>query len=141
MTTRKKIAVPRYTHDEIRQCIALLEELLANHEEFIQLPNDQRIALLAVAGKLSHADKHEYRLRRNLRNRLRMQNIDAHERAARAATGIRAARTNKVFAVPPENLLRIEHAEAKYTHLLKARCCYVCKNEFRRLHFFYDSSI
>src|SRR5687768_9644437 len=136
MTTQKKIAAPRYTDDEIRQCIAVLEGLLANHEDFIQLTKEQRIALLVAAGKLSHPEKYEYRLRRNLRNRLKAQKIEARERAARAGTGIRAARTSPVFAAPPEAPPRIEEAGDQQAYLLNARACYVCKAEFRRLHFF-----
>jgi NAD(P)-dependent dehydrogenase (short-subunit alcohol dehydrogenase family) len=139
MTTQKKVAAPRYTHDEVQHCIALLEGLLASHEEFVQLPGDQKRALLTAAGKISHPGKHEYRLRRNLRNLLRKQNIEAHERTARAATGIRVARTKSVFTAPQEIPPQIEHAETKYTRLLNARSCYVCKVEFKRLHFFYDA--
>jgi NAD(P)-dependent dehydrogenase (short-subunit alcohol dehydrogenase family) len=139
MTIPNKIAAPRYTHEEIQRCIALLEGLHTSHEEYIQLPKDQRQALLTAAGKLSRPDKSEYRLRRNLRNLLKKQKTEAHERAARAKTGIRMARTSTVFTAPPEIQPRIEHAAAEYTELLNARSCYVCKVEFKRLHFFYDS--
>jgi NAD(P)-dependent dehydrogenase (short-subunit alcohol dehydrogenase family) len=139
LTNQKIIAAPRYTHDEIQGCIALLEGLLANHEEFIQVPKEQRQALLTVAGKLSHPDKAVYRLRRSLRHILEKQNIDKHERAARAATGIRAARTNKIFTAPQEIPTRVEQALGEYTELHNGRACYVCKVEFKRLHFYYDS--
>jgi NAD(P)-dependent dehydrogenase (short-subunit alcohol dehydrogenase family) len=139
LMTQKIIAAPRYTRDEIQGCIALLEGLLANHEEFIQVPKEQRQALLTVAGKLSHPDKTTYRLRRSLRHILEKQNIDKHERAARAATGIRAARTNKVFTAPQEIPTRKGQAMGEYTELINGRSCYVCKVEFKRLHFFYDS--
>jgi NAD(P)-dependent dehydrogenase (short-subunit alcohol dehydrogenase family) len=139
LTTQKKIAAPHYTHDEIQGCIALLEGLLASHEEFIQVPKEQRQALLTVTGKLSHPDKTVYRLRKNLRHVLEKQNIDTYERAARAATGIRAARTNKVFAAPQEIPTRMGQSPGEYTNLINGRSCYVCKIDFKRLHFFYDS--
>jgi NAD(P)-dependent dehydrogenase (short-subunit alcohol dehydrogenase family) len=139
MTAQNKIPAPRYTRDEIQRCIALLEGLLASHEEFVQLPEEQKVALLAAAGKLSHPGKNESRLRRNLRNRLKTQAVDAYERVARAATGIRQARTSAVFTAPQRVSPQIDHADGKYSDLLKPRACYVCKQEFKRLHFFYDS--
>jgi NAD(P)-dependent dehydrogenase (short-subunit alcohol dehydrogenase family) len=139
MTIPKKIPAPRYTPDEVARCIALLEGLLASHEEFIQLSEEQRVALLTAAGKLTQPEERAYRLRKNLRSRLKRQKIDAHERASKAATGIRAARTKTVFTAPPEVPPGTGPADAPYTELLNARSCYVCKTEFKRLHFFYDS--
>jgi len=139
LTIPEKIAPPKYTRDEIQRCIAMLEALHESHEEYIQIPKEQREALLTAAGKLARPGMEKYRLRRNLRNLLKKQTIEAHQRAARAATGIRAARINKVFAAPEEVAPRLEHAEAEYTELLVARSCYVCKADFKRLHFFYDA--
>jgi NAD(P)-dependent dehydrogenase (short-subunit alcohol dehydrogenase family) len=59
------------------------------------------------------------------------------DRAARAETVIRLARQAPVYTPPPQLPGRAAAAPAR--ELKNPRGCYVCKAEFRRLHFFYDS--
>ena len=71
--------------------------------------------------------------------------IVAKDRSARSSTGIREARKATVF-VAPVQLLTAQHEaqaaapqDAEQPSLETARNCYVCKAEFTKLHFFYDS--
>jgi NAD(P)-dependent dehydrogenase (short-subunit alcohol dehydrogenase family) len=59
------------------------------------------------------------------------------DRAARAATGIRAARAQSVFQTPQRQVQGATAGEG--ARLSTPRHCYVCKEDFVDLHFFYDS--
>ncbi len=133
----RRIPDPKYTQDEIRNCIAFLERLVSDGDELAQITREQRIALLAAAGRLSRPDKDEIRRRRKLSARVRIQKIDDHEREVRAATGIRSARTAQVFTAPKQITLQDSHF--KQLELINPRYCYVCKDKFTKVHFFYDS--
>jgi NAD(P)-dependent dehydrogenase (short-subunit alcohol dehydrogenase family) len=134
-----KIAVAKYSDEDIAGCIVLLEDLVKNSDLLLRLSEEQRIALMTAAGQLSRPDRNEIRKRRKDIRRMKRQAIVSHERRARAATGIRSAREALVFSAPAR--ITEEHADVKRENLeLKSpRNCYVCKTEYTRLHFFYDS--
>jgi hypothetical protein len=41
------------SHEDIEQCIALLNHLLAHTEDMYHIPADKRVELIVAAGKLS----------------------------------------------------------------------------------------
>lgn len=131
------------TQEEIAGCISILESMIENPEQFTSLPEDQRIALMAAAGKVSRPDLNDIRRRNREVKRGRRREITAHEKAVRAATGIRSAREAAVFTAPAmiENLKSGSDSaqEAENLELKSPRNCYVCKAEFTRLHHFYDT--
>jgi NAD(P)-dependent dehydrogenase (short-subunit alcohol dehydrogenase family) len=122
--------------DEVRRCTRLLETVVENRLLMLGLPDSDRIALLAAAGSLVHPDRDaKARLAKALR-RTRKETKRNHDRDIRATTEIRSMRRAAVFTAPqlppppsqgPERLLEVP------------RKCYVCKGEYRKLHFFYDS--
>jgi NAD(P)-dependent dehydrogenase (short-subunit alcohol dehydrogenase family) len=61
------------------------------------------------------------------------------DRETRAATEIRTARRAAVFVAPPRLVGGTDAVAAEGRELTKPRNCYVCKAEFRRVHFFYDA--
>ncbi|RQV92945.1 MAG: SDR family oxidoreductase [Calditrichaeota bacterium] len=124
--------------ETIKQSIALLEDLVNNKELFVNLPEEQRIALLKVTGKLSRPDRDEIRQRNKTVKSLRQKALVEKNRRAREATGIRAARQNPVFTAP-KPLKADSTKEVKTEELTSPRNCYICKKEYTRLHFFYDS--
>src|SRR5271163_1702401 len=91
---------PKYTKDQIQQCIYLLDDLVKNSVELAHLTKEQRIAILKAAGEISRPDRDEIRKRKKDRTRLKKQRIDDHERKIRRATGIRSARQTTVFMAP-----------------------------------------
>ena len=105
MTRAARMADAKYSSEDIAQCIDLLQDLIENSAELAHLPQDQRIALIVAAGRLSRPDKHEIRKRKNDSRRLERQKINDHERKLRAETGIRSARGAAVFTAPQKTAL------------------------------------
>src|ERR1039458_2949889 len=91
---------PKYSLEEIQNCVNLLEDLVKNSVELAHLSKDQRIAILKAAGEISRPDRDEIRKRKKDRIRLKKQRIDDHERKLRRTTGIRSARETLVFTAP-----------------------------------------
>ncbi len=122
-------------HD-IQKCIEILEALAVHQEHLDRLTEDQRVALMTAAGRLSRPAKEEIRARNKKIDRARRREISIADREARSNTGIRSARTQAVFTAPQQLLTSQKPDEA--VHLQSPRNCYVCKAEFTKLHFFYD---
>jgi NAD(P)-dependent dehydrogenase (short-subunit alcohol dehydrogenase family) len=137
MATRRMPSVPAVDLEEVRRAIRLLETLALDRALLADVPDEERKALLIAAGRVSRPENHQQRrLLRAFRRAHRQRAID-HDREARGATEIRAARQGAVY-VPPER--RLPGSDATPPRELKQpRTCYVCKAEYRRLHFFYDS--
>ncbi|MDP2653079.1 MAG: SDR family oxidoreductase [Candidatus Omnitrophota bacterium] len=129
----------KYSEEEVQACVEMLESLVKNSEQLAYLPQEMKIALLAASGKLSRPDRIELRKRRRDMRRVKHSRVENLERKARASTGIRSARQAAVFTAP----LRISTDSPDFRHepaeLQTPRNCYVCKDEFTKLHFFYDA--
>lgn len=129
----------KYSPEEIAECIALLERLAGDSELFAGLSEEQRIALLMAAGRLSRPARHEM-IKRKKNLRLLEHRKEAKQNSvARAATGIRHARQSSVFTAPPRLINSDEHLSGERPELKSPRNCYICKAEYTRLHFFYDA--
>jgi len=134
-----KIIDAKYSQEEIQGCINLLEDLVKNSVELAHLSKEQRIAILKAAGEISRPDRDEIRKRKKDRIRLKKQRIDDHERKIRRATGIRSAREAAVFTAP-KAVLHVDRQSAFLEQeLIIPRACYICKVEFTKVHFFYDT--
>jgi NAD(P)-dependent dehydrogenase (short-subunit alcohol dehydrogenase family) len=131
-------AVQKYTDEEMRRCVAILEDIVADSVILAQIPNDVRIALLKAAGLLSRPDRDAIRIRKKERSRVVRAKIDIQERNARASTGIRSARESSVFTAPKQ-ILDARALEGKQLELINPDSCYICKQHFTKLHFFYDA--
>ena len=124
------------TSERIADCIATLEQLAADPSLLLALPESQRIALMKAAGQIVRPDAAERNRRRRSNKKARRELARASDRLARAATGIRSARTSATFQAPKQ-LSGPTTADAP--ELGSPRNCYVCKAQFTRLHFFYDA--
>ena len=123
--------------DDVRRCTQLLQALVADRGLLTGIPEEDRIAFLTAVGRVAIPERgDEVRLAKAVR-RSRALAKREHDRSVRAATAIRAVRREAVYAAPQPSLPTGEpHPE----RLLETpRHCYVCKTEFRRLHFFYDA--
>jgi len=135
----KKIEKTRLTEDDIQKCISTLENLVDNREQLNHLSEEQKIALLTSAGQLSRPDREEIRKRQKDVKINRRQKKTEPERKARASTGIRRARTDKVYQAPEQLTSPAEKSFDKERVLESPRNCYICKTEYTQLHFFYDA--
>lgn len=117
--------------------IAMLEAIVADRSLLTVLPEEQRVALMIAAGRVSRPTRDENRKAAKAFRVIRRKAADAHDRTVRAATELRAGRTKDVFTAPlalPPGATVPDAGELK-----TPRACYVCKVEFRRVHFFYDA--
>ncbi|WP_163996363.1 SDR family NAD(P)-dependent oxidoreductase [Pyxidicoccus caerfyrddinensis] len=123
--------------DEVRRCTQLLQAMAENRRLVTELPEPEKIALLSAATRVVFPDRQtKSRLTKTLR-RERKQAKQTHDREVRASTEIRTLRRSAVFAVPL--LPPPPPSEAPERLLAEPRKCYVCKAEYRKLHFFYDA--
>lgn len=131
-----------FGEDDLLTTISVLEGIVANRGRLAHVDAATRQRLLEAAGRVSRPSRSEQRmLAKELRRKDKREARAAEERIL-DATGIRTARRAPVFQTPDpirgsEELPRAASAESA-SELLEARKCYVCKEEFRRVHFFYD---
>lgn len=133
---------PPFTPEDLDACLRVLTALAERRPLLAELDLTLRRRLLEAAGRLSRPERDEQRaLRKTFRRRDRDERKDADEGLLHA-TGIRAARRDPSFQTPPALPPALPPSEARGVdpaELREARKCYVCKAEFRTLHFFYDS--
>ena len=127
-----------YAADDINKCINILTHLVDNSDDFAALSKEQQIELMKAAGQLSRPDRYQLIKRNKAIRKKHKKQIVSLERKARAATGIRLAREDAVFTAPLQLSDNTESGK-DYLVLQSPRNCYVCKAEFTRLHFFYDT--
>jgi NAD(P)-dependent dehydrogenase (short-subunit alcohol dehydrogenase family) len=131
--------------EEIVRCTELLEAIVADHSALSVLDLDLRRRLLTAAGRIARPDPaSRRRLARAFRKRER-DHVRRSDEAVLERTGMRTLRRTPVYPTPlPAPLptpLPETPAEPGDTggDLRETRKCYVCKREFRRVHFFYDA--
>jgi NAD(P)-dependent dehydrogenase (short-subunit alcohol dehydrogenase family) len=129
----------KYSKEEILQSITLIESLVSDSAQLIHLSEKERIALMKACGHLAHPDRNEIRKRRKDIKLTKRQRVVKLERFARARTGIRRAREEAVFSAPKQIVDAKAASDFHSSELKSPRNCYVCKAEYKRLHFFYDS--
>ena len=129
----------KYSEKEIQECIVLLKDLVADTGQLAFLTREQRIELITVTGQLSRPDREEIRKRKKDSQRIKKQKVDNYQRVIRASTGIRSARQAAVFSAPLQVPASAADLKGDRPELIIPRACYICKSEFKRLHFFYDA--
>lgn len=88
--------------EEIQRCIATIERLGQDPERFASLQEEERIALLRAAGRLSHPTRQDADARTKASSRLAKHLSRQNDRALRAKTGLREARKTAVFVAPKQ---------------------------------------
>jgi NAD(P)-dependent dehydrogenase (short-subunit alcohol dehydrogenase family) len=132
----------KHAFGEIDKCIAMLETLVKDPGQLADLPEEQRTALMKVTGEISRPDRAERKKRNKAAGKLRRMTALEEDRRARNSTGIRQARSDETFAAPLQVDFNTSDpgrsSERNRESLHSPRNCYVCKEEFTSLHFFYD---
>ncbi len=125
------------SREQILNCINILEQLNENSNNILQLTEKEKIRLLKGAGILSRPIRKELDERRRTAKKNRKDLAKQKNKLAREATGIRKARTKEIFIAP--NQLTCNDSKTIEEELTHPRNCYVCKEEYTKLHFFYDT--
>ncbi len=125
--------------EEIDKCITMLNILAKESDQLANLPEKQRIALLKVTGEISRPDRAEIKKRNKAANKTHSLATLERDRRARNTTGIRIARLDATFSAPTQIEFNSSEFEPKGEEINSPRNCYICKNEFTNLHFFYDT--
>ena len=128
----------KHNSDEIAKCISLLGDLVSDAGLFAGVPEEQQRALLKAAGELSRPDRAQRKKRNKSLNKTRGLARLEQDRRARNATGIRIARAQGTFIAPARIEGDASGPEQGREELRSSRNCYVCKEKFTELHFFYD---
>jgi hypothetical protein len=128
-------SMPPYTPEEVQSCLKVLQALLENRDLLLTWPEAERRTLLMSAGRVSRPDRIEVVRLAKARRRARKEKASARDRELRAEAEIRNIRRQTRFLAPP----KADSMPEPESELAQARHCYVCKTEYRRLHFFYDS--
>ncbi len=127
------------SQEEIDLCIRVLSALNDNPKEFSLLSESTRRELEIQAGKLSRPARDEKKKRNKEAKKEKKKELFDKEKSLRKETGIRKARENSIFEAPINLLTSQETKEFLEDTLHSPRNCYVCKKEFIKVHFFYDS--
>jgi NAD(P)-dependent dehydrogenase (short-subunit alcohol dehydrogenase family) len=124
------------SHAEATACLEVLERLVKNRTLLGVFNDEERRKLLMAAGMISRPGRLELTRLAKERRRAKRRKENAKDRELRAETAIRAARRSSVF-VSPARVSFPEMSTERY--LEREQNCYVCKKEYRKIHFFYDS--
>ncbi len=130
----KKISI-----EDIHECLSTLEQLCEQSELLTELTEEKRIALFKACGFIAKPDKKEIAKRNKDVKFWKQKQLVEQNRLKRAQTGIRSARENAVFIAPEQLKIESDKAYDEAPELDSPRNCYVCKAEFTKLHFFYDT--
>jgi len=125
------------TADDVRRATRVLEAIAHDRTLLTKIDADERVALLVAAGRVSRPTRHEQIRTTKAFRKLARRRDQELDRDARAATEIRAARRADVYVPPPRLVGAAPAADPR--ELATPRACYVCKAEFKKLHFFYDA--
>jgi NAD(P)-dependent dehydrogenase (short-subunit alcohol dehydrogenase family) len=125
--------------DRLRDAVDLLESIAANRGLLSDVPDaDRRRLLQAVAAVYSPDRIERRRMAKAVERERRAARVRQTERA-RAETGIRVLRRRPVFhtpnVFPPTD---VDAASEPGAEAGENRFCYVCKQDFTRIHDFYD---
>lgn len=125
------------TVEELRAATEVIESIVENRALLAEMPEELRRQFLMAAGRAATPLRHEVQAFSKAMRRDRLQLRQERDRAAREAVQIRQVRKEAVFKAPPMMLPSGERKNAP--QLEKPRHCYVCKQEYRTLHHFYDA--
>src|ERR1700723_493103 len=138
-------SAPVATPEELRRCVEILEAFVLDRVRLSEVPEEVRLALIRAAGRVSRPMRFEQVRAAKAFRRIERKEQREADKETRAATEIRAARRAAVFTAPARLVGAAtatpgpESGAGYVRELTKPRNCYVCKAEFKRVHFFYDS--
>lgn len=150
---------PPLSLTEVTAALSVLERLAEDRSLLVEVPTEVRQRLMTAAGRVVNpSDKQERMLHRAFRRKERKEtrerdhaNINSVElrerRTTITATLLAASQPTAPLlgsgathtAPPPPRAAADDAPRAPRPPLLNPRKCYVCKQEYTTLHFFYDA--
>jgi len=138
MNLKSEGEVVAISQREIDECIRVLESLVLDTNQIFDISKEKRTALIKAAGQFSRPNRTEFARRKKDAKKNEKRKKAARDKHARKVTGIRSAREAHIFVAP--KLLAAADVESKdLPELASSRNCYVCKDQFTKLHHFYDT--
>jgi NAD(P)-dependent dehydrogenase (short-subunit alcohol dehydrogenase family) len=130
----------------LREATALLEALAADRQLLDRLPADDRARLQLAVANVYHPDPVARRVKLKAAEKARHAAKVQAEDSVLNQTGIRALRRRPVFTTPnvfaPEGFaaqdIGPDADAAQPRESVEPKHCYVCKQKYSTLHFFYD---
>jgi len=131
---------------QLRETTALLEALAADRQLLDRLPADERARLQLAVANVYHPDPVARRVKLKAAEKARHAAKVQTEDNVLNQTGIRALRRKPVFTTPnvfaPEGFIAHDVGPdadaAQPRESVEPKHCYVCKQKYTTLHFFYD---
>ena len=126
--------------EEVHRVTRFLEAIIEDRALLAPLGEEDRKALLRACGMVAMPERDAKQRLARAAMKLRKETSREKDREIRNTAQIRTLRKAPVFtapALPPGEIPR--PAETEQRVLEKPRNCYVCKGEYRVVHFFYDS--
>ncbi|MFC5525933.1 SDR family NAD(P)-dependent oxidoreductase [Rhodanobacter ginsengisoli] len=132
--------------ERLRAAAELLESVAADRQLLDQLPADDRQRLHQAVAQLYHPDPGARRIKLKAAEKARHAAKIQAEDSVLNQTGIRALRRRPVFTTPnvfaPEGFLPqdipADADAAQPRESIEPKHCYVCKQKYSAIHFFYD---
>ena len=137
MQEENELGSSNVNQKQVGECIATINSLLVDTNQLFELPEEIRVELMKVSGLLSRPSREELTKRRKNSKKAEKRKKAERDKHARKSTGIRSAREASVFVAP--KLLISPLSPEEQPDLTSPRNCYVCKDEFTKLHHFYDT--
>lgn len=132
--------------ERLRAATQLLESVAADRLLLDGLPADDRQRLYQAVAQVYHPDPGERRIKLKVAQKARHAEKIKAEDDVLNQTGIRALRRKPVFTTPnvfaPEgfeaNDIGPDADAAQPRESIEPKHCYVCKQKYSAIHFFYD---
>ena len=128
--------------ERLKAAADVLEEIVADRSLLRELPLEERTRLLAAAGDVHNPDVVQRRRFNKVVRREKKAARAGRDESVLAETGIRLHRAKPVFTTPnvfvPGEFEQLDVDEAEFREVVEPQHCYVCKERYQDIHFFYD---
>lgn len=126
--------------DEVDACLRVLRALAENRGLMAELDEETRRQLLFDAGLVSRPTRHEQRQAQRAFRKKKREEQKSHDMQLVARAVNRTARRSSHFVLAASTAPTSEDVvpEPIVEELKKPRNCYVCKEDFQKVHHFYD---
>ena len=135
--------------DQLRKAIDQLEQLANDPHLQLNLSDDDRRRLQRAAGRIAHPGRSARRRLNQARRQQQRTHLEQRRKADESLlskTGIRQQTRLQLKGSAPPHPMPISdpsddspQADSSEARLSVARNCYICKQDFNDVHFFYDS--